>query len=147
MRCCLVALLLFYTLACSPEREEKVEPKLEVHTQPALAAGDPPANEDPPASAVETDSQSFYDGMLALCESYEKAPKSDSPVESQKLLHAWIGEKVTNKKVREVFTLVGTMPPKQRSGMLRAAAAKVGITSCSLAGPDPLEVADPAAPL
>jgi hypothetical protein len=58
-------------------------------------------------------------------------------------LHAWLEEHVTNKKVREVFTLVGKMPPSQRSGMLRAAAAKVGIQSCALAGPDPISPVPP----
>ncbi len=129
------------TLACSPEREAKVETKTEVHTQAALAGTEPPMQRE------EGDSQSFYDGMIALCESFEKAPRSDSPVESQKLLHAWLGEHVTNEKVREVFTLVGTMPPKQRPGMLRAAAAKVGIGSCALAGPDPAGGMNPSAPL
>lgn len=141
MRWCLTALLLCASFACSPEREAKTQAKSEVHTQPAIGGKAPPTQPEDP------DSQSFYDGMLALCDSYEKAPKSDEPAESQKLLHAWLEEHVTNKKVREVFTLVGTMPPSQRSGMLRAAAAKVGITSCALAGPDPLDTVAPAAPL
>lgn len=110
---------------------------MEVHAQPVMNKLTFPKEELPPGS------QTFHDGMVALCESYEKAEKSDDPAMSQKLLHAWLTEHVTNKKVREVFTLVGKMPPSQRSGMLRAAAAKVGITDCPLAGPDPLTTVSP----
>jgi RNA processing factor Prp31 len=136
MRWLLSLSLLCTSFACSPEPAEKKEVKREVHAQAAVetkAAAAPEAKEEVPEGG-----QTFREGMAALCESYEKAPKSDDPAESQKLLHAWLGEHVTNEKVREVFTLVGEMPPSQRGGMLRAAAAKVGITECALAGPDPL---------
>lgn len=138
MRWPLSVLILCTSFACSTESEPKKEVKREVHAQAAL--GGDKASEDTSAPKTEepAEGQSFHDGMLALCESYEKAPKSEDPAESQKLLHAWLGEHVTNEEVREVFTLVGQMPPKQRGGMLRAAAAKVGITECALAGPDPI---------
>ncbi len=119
--------------ACSPTSDAKEEAKVTVHTQPAQSKLVVPKGEPDPGR------QSFAEGMAALCDSYAKAPKSDDPIESQKLLHSWIEEHVTNKRVREVFTLVGTVPPKQRSGMLRAAAAKVGIRECALAGPNQSE--------
>lgn len=86
------------------------------------------------AALPDNKKQSFFDGMQTLCESYQRAPKSDSAAEAQKHLHRWIETNVTNIEVREVFTLIGTMPPGQRSPMMRAAAAKVGLTRCSLAG-------------
>ena len=137
MRWPLLGLILCTSAACSPEQKAKEEVKIEVHAQPVVNKITFPKEELPP------DAQSFHDGMVALCQSYEKVEKVDDPAESQKLLHAWLAENVTNKKVREVFTLVGKMPPSQRSGMLRAAAAKVGITDCPLAGPDPLKTVSP----
>lgn len=139
MRWHLTALLLATSLACTPTPDkEKEAVKHEVHTQPvSLPKAAPPPVEAPGG-------QTFREGMLALCESFEKAPKSEDAAESQKLLHTWLAENVTNEKVREVFALVGEMPPSQRGGMLRAAAAKVGIQSCALAGPDPLETGAPA---
>jgi hypothetical protein len=118
-------------LACSAKSDSKKAARREVHTQTAVASQVEPKEAEPEDRPGE---QSFHEGMVALCESYEKVPKSDDPIESQKLLHAWLEEHVTNVKVREVFTMVGEMPPSQRGGMLRAAAAKVGITHCALAG-------------
>lgn len=140
MRWHVTALLLCISFACSPARDSeqdseqgsREEVRREVHTQPAMQSSVVQA--EPLAPGAQT----FPEGMLALCESYQKVAKSDDPVESQKLLHAWLEEHVTNEKVREVFMLVGEMPPSQRSGMLRAAAAKVGIKSCALAGEGPI---------
>jgi hypothetical protein len=140
MRWHLTVLLLGTSFACSPTQDSKEEPvKREIHTQPASVFEQAPTPIEVPGG------QTFKEGMVALCESFEKAPKSEDAAESQKLLHGWLTEHVTNEKVREVFSLVGKMPASQRSGMLRAAAAKVGIESCALAGPDPLETAAPVA--
>jgi hypothetical protein len=126
MRWQLSLVLVCTTLACAPENK----PSKQTTKEPKAAPGEAQAQQEPQTQ----EGQSFHDGMVALCESYAKAPKSDDPAESQKLLHGWLEENVTNEKVREVFTMVGEMPPSQRAGMMRAAAAKVGITKCALAG-------------
>ncbi len=136
--------LLLAISACSQKSEpEKSEPKKIVTTMAPAIQRQAKTEKNKPAAAPKatastvagTESQSFAQGLTALCESYEKAPKSDSPIESQKLLHAYIEKNVTNEKVRELFTIIGQMPPSQRGAMLRAAAAKSGISTCSLAGP------------
>lgn len=132
-----MGLLLCASVACSEEKAQE-KPKTKVHAQPVVNKITFPKAELPAGS------QTFHDGMVALCQSYEKVEKSDDPALSQKNLHAWLAEHVSNEKVREVFSLIGKMPPSQRSGMLRAAAAKVGITDCPLAGPDPLKTVSPA---
>ena len=127
-----VTLLLLLIIACSPQGKPQEE------SEP-LAPNTEQAKGSATEAKTEVGGQSFRDGIVALCQSYTLAPKSDDPIEAQKLLHAFIGKTVTNEKVRELFTLIGDMPPKQRPGMLHAAAAKAGVTTCALAG-------EPAAP-
>ncbi len=77
--------------------------------------------------------QSFLEGMQALCKSIDEVPANPDAMAYQRSMAAWIGANVRNQEVRELFTIIGDMPPAQRPGMLSAAAAKAGLPHCPLA--------------
>ena len=109
MRCLLIVTLCF---ACSSKEKEQ---EASAHDEAAPAE------------------QSFKAGMIALCKSIDVVAKSSDPALYQREMATWIEKHVTNTKVRELFTLIGEMPPSQRPGMMGAAAAKAGVQTCALA--------------
>ncbi len=71
--------------------------------------------------------------MQLICDSVNAAGVGLDPSERQKAVAAYIGEKVTNPKVRELFEIMGNVSPKQRAGMMKAAATKAGLEHCAIA--------------
>lgn len=126
--------LLSLLLACSSpktnsdSKESKETPKTPAATEPAPVEAVAPAAEVP-----KTQGQSFQDGMQLICDSLEHIDPNLDPSEKQKAVATWIGENVTNTQVRELFSIMGDVPPSQRAGMMKAAAAKAGITKCPIA--------------
>tara|TARA_R110002096_G_scaffold44526_3_gene120020 strand:- start:143 stop:556 length:414 start_codon:yes stop_codon:yes gene_type:complete len=126
--------LLSLLLACSPSKtNSESNESNEAPTTPVATA---PALEQAAASAPEvpkTEGQSFQDGMQLICDSLEHIEQNLDPSEKQKAVATWIGENVTNTQVRELFSIMGDVQPRQRAGMMKAAAAKAGITKCPIA--------------
>lgn len=114
-------------IACQPESKSRDEaaPK----SAPSSAVGAPaPA----PAEAL-TSEQSFKEGMQLLCDSIDKVDANLAPSDMQRAVASWIDANVKNPDVRELFTIMGDVPPDKRAGMMQAAATKAGIKHCAIA--------------
>lgn len=79
-----------------------------------------------------TREQTFKEGMQLLCDSINKV-ETTAPAEMQQAVATWIDENVKNPDVRELFSIMGNVAPNKRAGMMKAAAAKAGITTCAIA--------------
>ncbi|MCP4444765.1 MAG: hypothetical protein GY811_05390 [Myxococcales bacterium] len=110
-------------LACSPAH--KTSETKEAESVQVVA---------PSEKAIESPSkQSFEAGMQLLCDSVDKVDSNLAPSERQRAVAQWIDENVKNSQVRELFSIMGDVPPNKRAGMMKAAAAKAGITLCAIA--------------
>ena len=114
----------------APAPEPALEPAPAPTPTPTPAAS---LDAAPRAESASTDGQSFQDGLAKLCNSINEVPADLAPAEKQRAVSAYINEHVQNTEVRELFTLLGQMPPKQRPGMMAAAAAKAGLNGCPIA--------------
>ena len=122
-----IAFLTFLLASCSPKNNSNEPASTDDAATPKTQAAEPPDSETKPAG------QSFQDGMQLICDALEHVDAGLTPSERQQAVATWIGENVTNPQVRELFSIIGDVPPSKRSGMMKAAAAKAGITKCPIA--------------
>lgn len=129
----LICLLL---VACSPSKkpaEEEGENKIAVTAIPSTAVTTKNAPPEPAKPAVDPSGQSFQEGMQRLCDSIQQVDSDLDPSSRQVAIAKWIDENVKNTQVRELFSIMGEVPPSKRAGMMQAAAAKAGLESCPIA--------------
>ena len=122
-----LAFLTLLLASCSPKNNSNEAASTDDAATPKAQTAKPPVPDTKPAG------QSFQDGMQLICDALEHVDTGLAPSERQQAVATWIGENVTNPQVRELFSIIGDVPPSKRSGMMRAAAAKAGITKCPIA--------------
>jgi hypothetical protein len=77
-------------------------------------------------------SQSFRDGMVALCSVPDDIERV-APADRQQVLSERAAKRVSNREARNVLEALGAIDPQDRVRILREEATRAGLTACPLA--------------